>query len=255
MQETWAIHGVYPAHGLDAATTRALVFWAGGKIRRVDVARRQRPRVDPVPRAAPTHRVARGACASRARRSRRAGRCACCAGSQVSPARRQGRLPGARPPLDPRPARRHAAAPHPQDDHFELYPSWSRDGRQSSTSRWDDAALGSVRVVRRRRRRARAWSPSKPGHYVEPALIARRRAVVYRTVRRRLRHGPLWSTEPGIYAVPAAGGAPTLVTRNGRAAALRRRQRPRLPPASPRTRTSARWSASTSTAATSARTY
>jgi dipeptidyl aminopeptidase/acylaminoacyl peptidase len=35
MQETWAIHGVYPAMGW-MPDSRAVVVWAGGKIRRVD---------------------------------------------------------------------------------------------------------------------------------------------------------------------------------------------------------------------------
>ncbi|HEU5162155.1 MAG TPA: amidohydrolase, partial [Thermoanaerobaculia bacterium] len=39
MQETWAIHGVYPAMAW-TPDNRAIVFWSGGKIRRVDVATR-----------------------------------------------------------------------------------------------------------------------------------------------------------------------------------------------------------------------
>lgn len=40
MQETWAIHGVYP--GMDwTPDNRSIVFWAGGGIKRVDVASRQ----------------------------------------------------------------------------------------------------------------------------------------------------------------------------------------------------------------------
>ena len=35
MQETWAIHGVYPAMGW-TPDSRAIVVWAGGKIRRGD---------------------------------------------------------------------------------------------------------------------------------------------------------------------------------------------------------------------------
>ena len=35
MQETWAIHGVYPAMAW-TPDSRAIVFWAGGKIRRVE---------------------------------------------------------------------------------------------------------------------------------------------------------------------------------------------------------------------------
>ncbi len=40
MQETWAIHGVYPAMSWTPDNS-AIVFWAGGKIRRIDVASRE----------------------------------------------------------------------------------------------------------------------------------------------------------------------------------------------------------------------
>ena len=40
MQETWAVHGVYPGMAW-TPDNRSLVFWAGGKIKRIDVASKQ----------------------------------------------------------------------------------------------------------------------------------------------------------------------------------------------------------------------
>src|SRR6202035_1429734 len=40
MQETWSIHGLYPAMAW-TPDSRAIVFWAGGRIHRIDVASRQ----------------------------------------------------------------------------------------------------------------------------------------------------------------------------------------------------------------------
>ena len=45
MQETWAIHGVYPAMAW-TPDNKSLVFWAGGKLNRIDVASKQ---VTPIP--------------------------------------------------------------------------------------------------------------------------------------------------------------------------------------------------------------
>src|SRR5690606_3449153 len=36
MQETWAIHGVYPTMSW-TPDNRSIVFWAGGQIRRIDI--------------------------------------------------------------------------------------------------------------------------------------------------------------------------------------------------------------------------
>ena len=43
LQETWAVHGVYP--NMDwTPDSRAIVFWAGGKIRRINAGRQRRAR-------------------------------------------------------------------------------------------------------------------------------------------------------------------------------------------------------------------
>ena len=60
MQETWAIHGVYPAMAW-TPDSKSVVFWAGGKIQRVDVGG-EAGRDDPVPREG--HAQARSPCAS-----------------------------------------------------------------------------------------------------------------------------------------------------------------------------------------------
>ncbi len=94
MQETWAIHGVYPAHGLDARTARAS---SSGRAARSTASTSREGAVADIPfhvaRHAPGRR--RGALPRRGRAGR-VRRARCCAGSQVSPQRRQGRLPGAR---------------------------------------------------------------------------------------------------------------------------------------------------------------
>ena len=68
-----------------------------------------------------------------------------------------------------------------QSDHFELYPSWSRDGRSIVYTTWDDQDLGTVRVVSANGGEGRVVTQN-PGHYVEPTFSPDGRTIVYRTV-------------------------------------------------------------------------
>ncbi len=211
MQETWAVHGVYPSMAWtpDGA---ALVLWAGGKIHRVDAASgeaheipfrvRQTQRmfealrfpVDPAPVEFST-RMLRWV--------------------QVSP-------DGARVvfqtlghlyvrELPDGEARRLTT----QDEHFELYPSFSRDGRSIVYTTWHDEQLGSVRVAGAGGAESGRVLTPKPGHYVEPAFSPDGETVVYRKTGGGFVRSPLYSREPGIYAVPAAGGEPLRLTKSG----------------------------------------
>jgi len=144
MQETWAINGLYP--NMDwMPDSKSVVFWAGGGIKRIDVASgtvsdipfhvketrtaMKPPRVDVA--------VAPDEIQSRMARF-----------ASVSPDGKQvvfesfGRLwvknvaDGA-----PRRLTRDEAAA------FELFPSWSRDGKRIVFVHWTDAGLGEVHVV------------------------------------------------------------------------------------------------------------
>ena len=59
MQETWAIHGVYPVDGLDAGQQVDRLLGAAARSSRIDVASGE-GRGHPLPRAAPRAQVARG---------------------------------------------------------------------------------------------------------------------------------------------------------------------------------------------------
>ncbi len=101
-----------------------------------------------------------------------------------------------------------------QTDHFELHPSTSRDGRWVVYTTWDDAELGSVRVVSIDGGEGRMLTGA-PGHYVEPRFSADGERVVYRKIAGGYLLSPFWSMEPGIYVVPARGGEATRISDSG----------------------------------------
>jgi len=101
-----------------------------------------------------------------------------------------------------------------QRDHFEMFPSFSRDGRFIVYATWDDQQLGSIRVVGVRGGSSRVVTQT-PGHYIEPRFSPDGRTVVFRKLTGGYLTSDLWSLEPGIYTVPAAGGAAKRVSTSG----------------------------------------
>ena len=210
LQETWAIHGVYPAISW-TPDNRSIVFWADGRIQRVDVATQAVADI-------PFH-------VSDTRQVTEAVRFPV----EVAPDTFDVRMiRWVRPSPDgtqvvfealgnlwirdlPTGTARRLTR---QSDHFELFPNWSRDGRSIVYTTWDDEDLGSVRVVPASGGAGRVVT-SNPGHYVEPVFSPDGRSVVYRATGGGSLMPALWTRDPGIYRVPVAGGEPVLVTEDG----------------------------------------
>jgi len=100
------------------------------------------------------------------------------------------------------------------DTRFEFEPSWARDGRRVVFTTWTDEGLGRV-VVRELGSGAEIVLTTQPGHYVEPVFSTDGEHVVYRKTSGGGIVSPLWSRETGIYRVPATGGESVLVTKKG----------------------------------------
>ena len=213
MQETWAVHGVYPNMDWTARQQEHRVL--GG--RRHQAHRRR------FGRGAATFRFTSR---TRARRwSRRASTVAVAPDevqsrmarfATVSPDGKQvvfesfGRL-WLRNVADGTPRRltRDEAAA------FELFPSWSRDGKRIAFVRWTDGGLGEVHVVAAGGGRSRAVS-QQPGHYQRPRFSPDGKSIVVeRSTGGRLT-SPMWSADPGIYRLPVDGGAAVRLTDEGR---------------------------------------
>jgi len=101
-----------------------------------------------------------------------------------------------------------------QDEHFEFYPTYSRDGRYIAYTTWDDQKLGSVRVVRSRGGNGDVIT-TEPGHYVEPDFSPDGKKVVFRRFTGGYLTSPEYSMEPGIYIADADGDGMKRVHESG----------------------------------------
>ncbi|MBW3618458.1 MAG: amidohydrolase family protein [Proteobacteria bacterium] len=213
MQETWAVHGVYPAMAW-TPDNRSVVLWAGGKIARVDIASK---RVSDIPFRVRGTRTVQDALRFPVAVAPDQFDVKMLRWAEVSPSGDRvvfealGHLwirdmkAGSRPRRLTR-----------QADHFELYPAWSRDGRSIVYTTWSDKDFGSIRVIPAAGGAGRVISRT-PGHYIEPSFSPDGKRIAYRTVSDGFLRPALWARETGIYVAPVEGGAPVLVTKAGTA--------------------------------------
>ncbi len=212
LQETWAIQGVYPAMAW-TPDSRRLVVWGGGGIWRVDVATGL---ADEIPfRVSTTRRVARAlrypvAVAPETFRPRML------RFVEVSPDGTKvvfqtlGKL-WIKDLPDGSPRRLTS-----QEEHFEYFPAFSRDGRSIAYVAFDDEWLGGVRVVAVDGGEGVEITPD-PGHYFDPTFSPDGATVVYRKGKGNWLRGRTWGREPGLYAVPVGGGTPRRIVAEGTA--------------------------------------
>ncbi len=210
MQETWAIHGVYPSIAW-TPDNKSLVFWAGGKLQRIDVASKK---VTPIPFRVRATRTLHEAVRFPQAVAPEKFNVKMLRWVQVSPKgdkvvyQALGHLyvrdlPNGTP-------RRLTK----QTQHTELYPSFSRDGKSLVYTTWDDEALGSIRVVPVTGGEGKVVS-AKPGHYVEPALSPDGKAIVYRAIGGGYLRSGLYSRGQGLFVMPASGGTPRRLVKDG----------------------------------------
>jgi imidazolonepropionase-like amidohydrolase/Tol biopolymer transport system component len=210
MQETWAIHGVYPSLAW-TPDNKSIVYWGAGHLHRIDVASKSisdipfhvkstrrvteavRFPVDVAPNEFPVKMLR---------------------WVSVSPNGKQvvynalghlyvRDLPNGTP---------HRVTA--QNDAFEFYPVWSRDSKSIVYVTWSDLTFGSVRIVPATGGEGRTVT-DKPGHYIEPAISPDGTKIVYRSTSDGFLLPAVWSREGGIFVVPASGGASKLVSKKG----------------------------------------
>ncbi|MBL0125442.1 MAG: PD40 domain-containing protein [Betaproteobacteria bacterium] len=213
MQETWAIHGVYPSFAW-LPDSRQIVVWAKGKIWRVDPFAKS---AKEIPFHVKDTRDVRKALRFESAVAPDQFDVHQLRGVNVSP---QGDkviysalgylyirdLPEGKPQRVTR-----------QEDHFEFSPAFSRDGRSIVFTTWNDEKLGSVRTVELKTGRETILT-SSPGKYLEPVLSPDGRQAVYLRATGGFLTSPWNGIDAGIFVVSTDGkGTPRLLAEEGRA--------------------------------------
>ena len=211
MQETWAIHGLYPTMAW-TPDSKSIVFWSGGKIQRADLTSEQ---VATIPFHVKSTRRVEDAVRFPVEVAPQNFDIRMLRWVEVSPRGNQVLFQALGHiyvrDLDVKGTPRRLTK---QTDHFEFYPSWSRDGKSIVYTTWNDETYGTVRVAPVVGGEGRVVTP-QPGHYLEPSFSPDGSKIVYRTTSDGFLTTALWSNDPAIYVIPAAGGKPVLVSKKG----------------------------------------
>lgn len=212
LQETWAVHGVYP--NMDwTPDSRSIIFWAGGKLNRIDrdgsnfaeipfrvndtrgIADAPHPEIEVAPDRFTTTMAKFGALSPD--------------GSQVV-FESLGKLytKSAKGRDAPRPLTGDSS------DAIEAFVSFSRDGSRIAYVKWTDDGLGEIILADANGRNSRAIT-STPGHYANPVFSPDGRTIAFEKRSGGYLTAPEYSENTGIYVMPVGGGVATHVSRSG----------------------------------------
>ncbi len=210
MQETWAIHGVYPSISW-TPDSHNLIFWAGGKLHNLD-------RVTQVAKEIPFH-------VKTTREMRKAVRFKVNPGPDTFTTKMlrwvQVRADGKQVlfqalgqiytrNLPDGKAKRLTKS----KDEMAFYPAYSKDGKWIVYTSWNDKQQGGVKKIRSSGGRSHTLT-KQPGKYIEPHFSPDGKQVVYQKITRGRLLSPDYDLNPGIYQVSTKGGKPRLITDTG----------------------------------------
>ena len=214
MQETWAIHGVYPNMAW-LPNSEGMVFWSGGQINKLDL---ESKTATVIPFHVKTEKKIQTALRFQQDIDQDNFDVKMLRDVEISPDGRKvvyesmGHI-YLRTIADGK-AKGKAKRLTKQKAHFELNPSFSRDGKYVVYSTWDDNKLGEIRMVSVRGGKSRVLT-NEPGKYIEPSFSPDGKSVVFRKASGGYITDPTWGLNPGIYTVKVKNGTPKLVTESG----------------------------------------
>ncbi|MCH8493440.1 MAG: amidohydrolase family protein [Idiomarina sp.] len=210
MQETWAIHGVYPTMSWTNDGS-AIVFYAQGGIHRVNVANGA---VTALPFSVSVEKEVQNAVRFRQPIEADEFPVRMLRNAIVAPSGERviyealGYLhTRALPNGEPQRLTR-------QNDRFELFPSFSRDGRYLVYTTWHDQEQGQV-VVRDLRNNRERVLPTGIGKFIEPVFSPDGKAVVYRKISGGYLTDPSHGLQAGIYHLPLDSDEPKRIATSG----------------------------------------
>ncbi|NNC36498.1 MAG: amidohydrolase family protein [Hyphomonadaceae bacterium] len=211
MQETWAVHGVYP--NMDwLPDGSGLIFWAGGEIHKYDL---ESDSVDHIPFKIKDTRMVLDPPRPKIEVSPDTVEAKMIKFTQVSPdgdtvvfeafgKLYKKSLPGGDP----------VRLTDWDDNVRELHPAWSRDGEKLAFVKWTDAGLGSIHVVDMDSGDIDKVSKN-PGHYSSLAFSPDGDTLVFDKSSGGYLTSPLWSGETGLFRMPSTGGKPVRMSKSG----------------------------------------
>jgi imidazolonepropionase-like amidohydrolase/Tol biopolymer transport system component len=211
MQETWAIHGVYPTMSW-TKDNKHIIFWAKGKINQLDVNSKQ---ITDIPFSIKTQRDIQPAVRFTQNLDQDDFDVKMLRMAQVSPDGEKvvfealGKIW-----IRDIKNGKHKRLTRLDDDINELFPQWSRDGKDIVFTTWNDQQQGTVSVISARGGKAKVLT-SEPGKYVEPTFSPNGDYIVYRKARGGYMTPRTWSQEPGLYKVDIKGKKSTKLTASG----------------------------------------
>ncbi|GIU20406.1 amidohydrolase family protein [Shewanella sp. MBTL60-007] len=211
MQETWAIHGVYPTMSWTADNDEIL-FWANGKINKLDVESKS---VEQIPFTVRTELAVQPAVRFQQDLDKDVFDVKMLRMAQVSPDGKKVAFEAlGKIWVKNLPDGKMSRLTKLDSELRELFPQWSRDGKRIVFTTWDDQQQGTVSLATVRNKRVKILT-DEPGKYVEPTFSPDGETVVYRKAKGGYITPRTWSQETGLYQVDIDGDKNTKITASG----------------------------------------
>ena len=102
-----------------------------------------------------------------------------------------------------------------KSQNLEFYPSFSPDGKTLVYTTWDDEQMGAIYKMNLRGSKNPVKLTSEKGFYVHPSFSPDGSKIVYQRQSGNSHQGYTFGKNPGLYWIPAGGGQPALIQKNG----------------------------------------